>query len=151
MWKQLPLRGVTITQFQTISVAGKGNPWPMENSARIKEMTGRAHLAARWRQLESEIQTPTAGRKEAEPYTVGGLPTPSFFGAQGLILKQGSALHIQRFKVFRDKLTMYQLKKFFFNKEERHSKIGELAHLAFWMEPTEAQERAGTSPRPWDR
>ena len=24
-------------------------------------------------------------------------------------------------------------------------------HLVFWMKPTEAQERAVTSPRPWDR
>ena len=40
---------------------------------------------------------------------------------------------------------------YFKKKEERHSKIGELVHPAFWMKPTEDQERAVTSPRPWDR
>ena len=98
-------------EFQIISAASKGNPWPMENSAGIKETTGSTRLAARWRQLESEIQTPTAGRKEAEPHTVGRLPTPSFFGAQGPILKQGSTSHIQRLEVFRAKSTIPQFKR----------------------------------------
>lgn len=73
-------------------------------------MTGSTRPTTRWKQLESDIQTPTAGRKEAEPDTVKRLPIPSFPGAEGLILKQGSTSHVQRLKIFRDESTIHSKK-----------------------------------------
>ena len=73
-------------------------------------MTGSTRPTTRWKQLESNIQTPTAGRKEAGPDTVKRLPAPSFHGAEGPILEQGSTSHVQRLKIFRDKSTIHNKK-----------------------------------------